>query len=450
MNHRIFLTSMLLSCSIFAADTSKFYFDSITYEEYLYSKSKKTEVGDNVELDISTIYKLSDQSALSFGFETYPEDNRYNNKTSKFELVASHVYENFKFSLDGELQTDEKGSGGTSVGVDIDSDKTFVSYDISSNFNLTFYPFNFDGEVGDEFNTWDITRVNYIEGTPSTVTATPADDVKIATKTIPGLVFTAKFSDTIKAYYGFGKATYIYPANGDFDVKSSPTVDRWERREVTANKFGISYKKDDLALIDLKLITQNNTKQTGALIESAASIESKFNFSSLLYLEAEIAFSKAGKAPWNINKTTGWFSNKAPFDPIYADSSSDKMNFIGKSDFAFALKLALKKDGNSPYFFYRHQAEHFLFRERESAHLLRTADDSKSHGGLDRIGLGAFFVKGNFLITPELEYLKAKNPVFSSSSDVRKDRLLSEFKKTDYLLQIKVTYEYDGVKPFSL
>lgn len=450
MNQRIILTSLLMSSSILANDTSKFYFDKIEYQEYLYSKSKKTEVGDNVELEIYTNYQISENTKFSLGFQTYPEDNRFNNKTSKFDLIASHVYDDFKFSLDGELQTDEEDNGGTSIGVDLDSEKTYISYNISSSINATFYPFNFDGEVGGKFNTWDVTRINYIEGTPSSVTGTVSDDEKIATKTIPGIVLTKKINDNFKIYYGFGKATYIYPADANYDITSSSAITRWERKEVTGHKFGFSSKIKDFASFAVKFVTQDKTKQTGALVESAASFESSANLSSSLFLESEVVYTKAGSAPWDVNKSSGWFTNTAPFEPVYADTAGDKMDFIGKSDFAFALKLVLKNEKSSPYIFARHQGEHFVFRERESAHLLRTADDSKSHGGLTRVGLGALLVRGNFLITPEFEYLKAKNPVFSSSSDVRDDRLLSEFKKTDYLIHLKITYEYDSVNPFSI
>lgn len=450
MNQRIILTSMLLTFSTLAGEYSKIYFDEIKYQEYLYSKSKKTEVGDNVELDINATYKLSESTKFSLGFQTYPEDNRVNNKTSKFELVASHIYEDFKFSLDGELQTDEQDNGGTNFGVDLDSDKTYISYNIVDSFSASFYPFNFDGEVGDEFNTWDITRINYIEGTPSSITGTITDDEKIATKTIPGIVLTYKISENFKFFYGFGKATYIYPSDLGYDIASSSAITRWERKEVTAHKFAISSRINDVASTKLKYVTQDKTNQTGALIESAASIESKINLSSSLFLESEVVYTKAGSAPWDIDKTTSWFASTAPFEPVYADAAGEKMDFLGKSDFAFAFKLILKNEKNSPYLFARHQGEYFLFRERESAHLLRTADDSKSHGGLIRLGLGALLVRGNFLITPELEYLKARNPVFSSSSDVRDDRILSEFKKTDYLIQLKISYDYDSLNPFSI
>lgn len=449
LNVLYFLSAITLPVTS-AYALEKFYFDRISYEEYIYSKSKKTEVGDNVELDVSIGYDYSENTKFSFGFETLPEENRFNNKTSKFELVSTHTNETFSISFDAELQSDEKSSGGTSLGVDIDSDKSFLKYFINKSSSLTFYPFNFDGEVGDEFNTWDVTRINYIEGTPTTITGTTSNGEKIANKTIPGLEFSFYPSDSFKVSYGFGKSTYLYPANDTFDIVNNNTVTRWERKEATAHKVHVYYKLQDLLSTKIKYVTQNNTKQTGSLIESAASLELKANVSSALFLDAEVVYTKAGKYPWDVNRSTAWFSEKSPFYPVYADNSGDLQDWINKSDFAYSLKLVLKDEKVSPYVFYRHQGEYFIFRERESAHVLRTADDSSSHGGLHRIGLGSYFKKDKFLINPEFEYLKAKNPVFSSSSDVRDDRILSTFHKTDYLFYLKVSYDIDVFDLFKL
>jgi len=448
----VLATSCFVSLTISAKDLEKFYFKNFSYEEYVYSSSKKTEVGDAVELELDVAYDYSENTKFTLGFETYPEDNRFNNKTSKFELVASHKYDNIKFSIDGELQTNEadKDSGGTTIGADLDSDKTYISYNMSKSFSLTYFPFNFDGEVGEEFNTWDVTRIYYFEGTPSSISGTISDDEKIAQKTIPGLVFKYESENGLGAYAGIGKATFLYPGNSTFALVGNPNATRWERKETTGYKAGVTYKKARQMKIEFKYVTHDKSEQTGSLLESAASFYGLFNVLDSFLFEGEITYSKAGKAPWNVNRSKSWFDKTAPFQPIFADSTNKIQDWVGKSDSAYALKLAYVFDGATPYVFYRHQGEYFVFRERESAHILRTADDSKSHGGLDRFGVGSYFKKGNFTINPEFEMLRAKNPVFSSSSDVRDDRLLSTFKKNDYLFYIKVDYNFDGSKLFAL
>ncbi|EQC44250.1 hypothetical protein [Bacteriovorax sp. Seq25_V] len=448
----VLATSYLCSFNSSAKDLEKFYFKNFSYEEYVYSDSKKTEVGDTVELELDVAYDYSENTKFTLGFETYPEDNRFNNKTSKFELVASHKYENVKFSIDGELQTNEpdNNSGGTSIGADLDSDKTYIKYNMSKSVALTYFPFNFDGEVGEEFNTWDVTRIYYFEGTPSSISGTISDDEKVAQKTIPGLVLSYEGENGLDVYAGIGKATFLYPGNANFNLSSNPNATRWERKETTGIKAGISYAQAKEMKVELKYVTQDKSEQTGALLQSAASVYGLFNILDSFLFEAEVTYSKAGKAPWNVNRSKSWFDKTAPFQPIYADSTNKLQDWIGKSDTAYAVKLAYMLDDVTPYVFYRYQGEHFIFRERESAHILRTADDSKSHGGLSRFGLGSYFKKGKFTINPEFEMLRAKNPVFSSSSDVRDDRLLSTFKKNDYLLYIKVDYNFDGSKLFAL
>lgn len=435
----------------FAAEKQleKFYMDYFNYEEYVYSDSQKTEIGDQVELDISMGYNFSESTFLKLGFETYPEENRFDNKTSKFEIEAGHKYKKFEFAVDGELQTDDSSSGGTNIGLDLDSEDTFIAYSVTPKLKVSFHPFNFDGEVGEEFNTWDVTRIYFIDGSPSTIASSQSGDEKIAEKTIPGLVLTYK-DNGFTTYAGFGTATYLYPTNGDFDITSNASADKWEKREAKGYKLGLKYKVDGLMKTKLEYVSHDKAEETGSLLESAASFHSVFKLSNLL-LEVEATYSKAGKAPWRVSRSSDWFSVTSPFQPIYSDNLSAKQNWIGEADMAYALKVGMDlNDEVTPFAFVRYQGEHFVFRERESAHMLRTGDESQSHGGLTRLGIGTYIYQGNFTIKPEFEYLKAKNPVFSNSSDVRSDRVLSQFKKKDYQLSLEVSFDYDGYKEFAL
>jgi hypothetical protein len=440
----------LLSTGAIAAEEpiEKFFVDYATYEEYIYSDSKKTEVGDQVELEMSLKYNFSKDTYAKLRFETRPEDNRFDNKTSKFETRIGHTYNAFKLQLDGEFQTDEDSNGGTSFGFDLDSESTYISYDINSNFNLTFYPFNFDGEVGDEFSTWDVTRIYFIDGQPNAIAGTQSGNEKIAEKTIPGFVLTYS-KDSFKAYAGIGKATYEYPVNASFDLVNNPSASRWERREDTGYKFGASFDNDKSLKVTFDYVTHTEAEETGSLLETAASAIALVKLPKNLLVEGEVTYSKAGKSPWNVSRSGNWFNQTTPFQPIYADNSSVIQDWVGKSDMAFAVKAGMILDNQTPYVFFRHQGEHFVFIERESAHRLRTADDSKSHGGLNRFGIGTKIRQGNFSINPEFEILKAKNPVFTNSSDLRADRINSSFVKNDYLLYLEVNYDFDGPELFS-
>ncbi|OIQ19158.1 MAG: hypothetical protein BM556_07685 [Bacteriovorax sp. MedPE-SWde] len=453
MNFKTIGTSALvtlLSTGAFAAEEpiEKIFVDYANYEEYIYSDSKKTEVGDQVELEMALKYNFNKDTFAKLRFETRPEDNRFDNKTSKFETRVGHKYNAFTIQLDGEFQTNEDSSGGTSFGLDLDSEATYISYDINSNFNLTFFPFNFDGEVGEEFNTWDVTRIYFIDGQPSAIAGTQSGDEKVAEKTVPGFVLTFA-KDDYKAYAGIGKATYEYPVNASYDLVNNAVATRWERREDTGYKFGFSYDNDKSLKLTFDYVTHTEAEEAGSLLETAASANLLMKLPKNILLEAEVTYSKAGKAPWNVSRSGNWFNETAPFQPIYADTSSNVQDWVGKSDTAFAIKAGVVMEKQTPYVFVRQQGEHFVFIERESAHRLRTADDSLSHGGLTRYGLGTKIRAGNFSINPEFEVLKAKNPVFTNSSDLRADRINSSFVKNDYLLYLEVNYDFGGQELFS-
>jgi hypothetical protein len=73
-------------------ELNKFFIETFYYEENIYSRGKKTELGDQVELSASLRYQFSDDTYFRARFETFPEENREDNKTSQFELLAFHRY----------------------------------------------------------------------------------------------------------------------------------------------------------------------------------------------------------------------------------------------------------------------------------------------------------------------------------------------------------------------
>jgi hypothetical protein len=448
MKRPLFVCTLLLAQSFaaFAQEKSNIFVDYVDYEDYVYSQSKKTELGDQIELEMAVKYVYSTSTYARFRFQTRPEDNRENNKTDRFELALGHNYENISVGLDLELLTNDGTKGGTALSFDLDSDDTFISWQASDQFKMTFLPFNFDGEVGEEFNTWDVTRIYFVDGTlpGGTVGGTVTAGQKIVEKTIPGLVFSTKPTLTSELYAGFGVASYIYPANTNFNLETNATVTRLERKQDFGYKLGGSYKTENLRA-KLEYVGHSESEETGALLESAASTYAIARVSSLI-LEGEVTISKAGKNAYDVSRSTGWFSQTTPFLPIYSNYlGTARQSWLGKTDAAYSLRVGLEMDKTTPYVFARYQGEHFVFNEKESAHLLRTNDLNKSHGGLWRLGGGAFFRYGdNFVINPDFELRKAQNPVFANSSDVRDDRYLGNFKKNDFLITLFVTYDFDG------
>ncbi len=428
-----------------------FLIEFLNYEEYAYSRSRKTEFGDQVELDIALRYQFAPTTFGRFRFLTDPVDNRFNNKTSKFEFLAGHVYQSVYFQIDSELLTDDGDNGGTSIGLDLDSDDTLISYQLTDGLLLTFFPFNFDGEVGHEFNTWDVTRIYFVDGAPTTLNTAPVEDEKIAEKTLGGFRLSWKLNPHRNEGWvlsgGLGAATYQYPGNTNFDInQNAPAATRWERREDVGYKAQAIYRSEEFRF-EGKYVGHSKAHETGSLLQSAASLYAIAELNNFV-IEAEATMSKAGDAPYRIDRSEAWFEETTPWQPVYRDIAGTTQSWIGETDYAYALKMGIRVNDITPYVLYRQQGAHFIFRERESAHLLRTNDESESHGGLNRAGFGAYIQSGNFIVNPEFEYLMAKNAVFSNASDVRNDRQNASFVKEDFLVYLIVRYQFDGPRLF--
>lgn len=167
--------------------------------------------------------------------------------------------------------------------------------------------------------------------------------------------------------------------------------------------------------------------------------------------EMEIGYSKNGTQPFELDRETDWFLNPGGnFAPIYSTYlGEERQNWLGKSDMAISTRLGFEySEKFVPYITAKYQGEHFVFRERKSAHRLRTNDRRLSHGGLTRLGVGAVFYKGMVTINPEFEWLGARNPVFTNAADVRQDDILSGYTRQDYLMFLTLTYTPAGSNLF--
>jgi len=423
---------------------NEFIFDRVIFEDNVYSNSKKTELGDQSRLNMAFRYHTDLFSFARIRFSTDPSEDRYNNKTSRFEAIFSKRFKKITFQIDLEILTDDTeddtDSSGTSLGLDTDSDDTFINIQ-QGNFLFTFYPFNFRSDVGDEFNTLDVSRINTVNGSPTTINATPVSDEKIITKSIPGLEIQYQKNKS-SLYAGLGVATYLYPTNGDFDIEDNQSADAWERKETAAYKAGFLYF-DEKSKINIQYVGHQNTEETGALLKSAGSINLFMNTGNFI-TEFETTMSQAGEAPYDIDRTTNWFNNQTPFLPIFSDRTGEKQDWINKVGYAYSLKIGLNKEDITPYLSLKYQDEYFIFDGDESAHRLRNNQEDKSHGGLERYGIGAYFYYDNIYFNPQIEYQKAQNPVFTNATDLRDDREISSFTKENTVLTLSVVYTFDG------
>lgn len=434
------------------------------YEEYIYSRSLKTEIGDQVGINTRFRYQITDSAWTSMGFRTRPDIDRADNKTSDFEIRAGYNFQDLVAQIDLSLNTNDQ-DGSISVGMDLDSENTFLRYNFANNLQLTFFPFNFDGEVGVEFETYDVTRIYYIQGTPALINLNPDPtdpDERLANKTLPGFVLQYnKIEDeknVLSAYVGFGLATYEFPNTPGFDIRETASGTAWSRRETYGYKFG-GLLRNKNSFTSLQYVGQTEDQETGVLLKSAASVYDLRYFGNLI-LESEVTASEGGRRPYRVDFKSNWFDTvDDKFTPtiaqrIYSNRSGlEIQDWAGKWGYAGSLKLGIRKQGYSPYFSYKYQSKHFVFSGRESAHELRTNTLDDSHGGLHRIGLGAYFYKNKFIINPRFEYMIAKNNVFINDDNLTNAQVARDLTDSDFVFYLNVSYFYDkktGPRTFRL
>jgi hypothetical protein len=211
-------------------------------------------------------------------------------------------------------------------------------------------------------------------------------------------------------------------------------------KEDRGYKAGIHYNTaDTLALIEYA--THSNSAAAGSMLEAAWSLQLNQKFGPAI-VNFERTWTKAATNAWRLNRDMTWFHDIAPFRPVYSDYYGNRQDWLGKVDAATMIKAGYNFGAITPFVAYKMIGQYFIDRERESAHRLRTADETASHGGLNMLVVGADYTAGKFNFRPEVEFMKAKNAVFGNRTDVREDRVLSELNKEDTVVKLTTTYHY--------
>ncbi len=429
-----------------------FYVDYARYEENIYARSSKYEIGDQMELDFSARWNLTPKTHMKFGFEIDPDEKSLTagseSKAQKFDMFFNHKVGNFTVQAELELDTNTKNEkadasvdfGGISLGLDNDSDGSYISYSAFDGvMDFTFFPFNFNSEVGDEFNSWDVARLYYIDGAPSSIKSSPFSNETLKFKTIPGASITFRPAKDLFFRVGGGVTSYLYPSNPNFDISNTTTSNSWERRQDVGIKASAGYINKNFRILG-EYAVHDKDKETGSLLKAAGSLTSAVLIKNLI-LSGEVGMSQAGRNPYRVKNGGGWFEDEAPFHPVYSSVNGKPHSWIGSTDYAYMAKVGYRF-GKSfvPYVFYKFQGEDYIFRDNESAHKLRNFNDELSHGGLERIGLGAQFQVNNFTVRPDIEFRRAKNDVFNRSAGIQDEKFNTGYRKNDFALSLVVSY----------
>lgn len=417
-----------------------FYLEYLNYEQKVHNSGKDVELGEELT-KFEAAFKIvpTDDTFVRLRYDIDAKKNPKSNRTSKLEVLLNHRWQNVEMQADMDLRMDDYDRGATTFGPDTDSEYTFLAYQPNDTWRYVFYPYNFDGEVGRVFYTYDVTRIFYIDGTPDFISNLPVADERIKVKTLPGFEVQYFPSADWEVYAGVAAGRYLYPNRDDFVIEQNTAAERWEARRDVGYKAGFEYRGESTEL-QFEYVTHTETVETGALLETGASLQLRQDWSPFrLYFEA--SYSKAGENAYNLNSSFSWFEETTPFRPIFTDISGNKQKWLGEKDFAYYTKLSYQWASNKfPYVSYKRVGDQFVYWEEESVHRLRTADLSESHGGLDVYGLGIDLQLGNFTLTPEFEYKIAANRVFGNKLDLREDRELEKLNERETALTLYATY----------
>lgn len=420
--------------------------DYFKFEQKMHSSGEGVLAGESTEVDAALKYTPAENSFFRLRFDIDPDRYATVNKTSRLEGLFNHRMETLELQVDMDLDFDSESRGATSIGLDTDSDASFVRYKAFESWDLTIYPYNFDGEVGRVFATDDVTRIYYIDGLPTLITAEKPGNGVITSKTLPGLELRYRPLESLSMGIGYAAARYLYPEGQDFKIEDNVSSETWKSKTDTGYKAHMTYDSRDNFIGDTtkicaEYVTHNGSKETGSLLANASSLQISQSWGAFsLYLEA--GQSKAGEAPYRLSSSTKWFSQTTPFEPGYTDFYGKTQDWVGKSDRAEYLKASYAvTDDLTPYISVKKIGPNFVFLEDESAHRLRTADGSQSHGGLQILGLGLGLKSGQYSVTPEVEYKTAKNKVFGDKNSLRSERQLMELNDKETSMTLYVTYQ---------
>lgn len=423
------------------APLQSFYMEYLEYKQRLYSSSESISLGDRARLDAAFAYWFSPDTSLRLRLDIDPDKTGDDqNTTSRFELRLFHKHEDFEFQADLDVNGDEGGRGATAIGPDTDSKDSWIAWKPTSALRVIFRPYNLGTEVGQAFRTLDVARAYYITGTPAYISRLPIEDEEIRSKTVGGVELQWNATPELSVYAGAGSASFQYPTSDDFSIEVNAASESWRAKEDRAYKAGIIYKTDATNFL-AEYATHMNPSETGALLDSALSLQLTQWVGDFVG-NVEWTASRAGTEAWRLSSDGRWFQDTTPYYPVFTDYNGVKQDWLGKTDSAVMTKAGWKFGSFVPYVAYKQLGKYFIYRDRESAHKLRTADESAGHGGLSTYSLGTYYSAGKFIIQPEVEFMEAKNNVFGSSSDLREDRVLSVLKKKNTVFTLSTRYSY--------
>ena len=418
-----------------------FYMEYLEYEQRVHSAANNSELGEDARIDMAFKYNFNPDTSFRLRLDIDPYKYPDQNKSSKLELRLYHRYENLEVQGDFDVNGDDNGRGATSFGPDVYSDDSWLALNLSQQLKLIFYPYNIGTEVGREFRTLDVTRIFYIDGTPSFISNIPVEDEAVRMKTVPGLELQWNPNERTRVSTAVGSVSFLYPAVEDFSIEQNAAAERWKNKEDRAYKLAISYS-DGSTSAGAEYVYHNNAHLSGSLLESAWSLQAQQLWSSWVF-DAERTWTKAGTRPYRLKRNSTWFEETTPFRPIYSDYYGNKQDWLGKVGAASMLRVGYKlNDQVTPFVSYKQLGKYFIYRERESAQILRTGDESASHGGLTVGSVGVNYKVGSFTLRPEYEYMVAKNEVFGNRTDIRQDKILSTLNKKNTVLTLTTTYLY--------
>lgn len=423
------------------APLQSFYMEYLEYKQRVYSSSESISLGDRARFDAAFGYWFNPDTSIRLRLDIDPDkygDDQ--NTTSRFELRLFHKYDQFEFQADLDVNGDEGGRGATALGPDTDSKDSWIAWKPTNSVRVIFRPYNLGTEIGQTFRTLDVARAYYIAGTPAYISRLPIEDEEIRSKTVGGLELQYSPTRDVSLYAGIGSASFQYPVEDNFSIEVNGASESWRNKEDRAYKAGIVYKTDITNFL-AEYATHMNAAETGALLDSALSLQLTQWVGSFV-ANVEWTTTRAGTEAWRINSDGNWFQDTTPYHPIYSDYYGVKQDWLGKTDSAELVKAGWKFGSFVPYVAYKHLGKYFIYRERESAHKLRTADESAGHGGLNTVSFGTYYTAGKFIIQPEVELMEAKNKVFGSASDLREDRVLSDLRKKNTVFTLSTRYSF--------
>lgn len=407
----------------------------VEFRQTVYSSSKSMELGRKSKIDAEVRQHLSKDGFVSLGFDTDPEKNAVEHKTSKVEFGLGHSYEDVQVELDLEINMND--GGGISIGPDQDSPDSFLSLK-ADQFEISLHPYNFEERVGDELLMDYVGRLFYLDGKPSLINNSPVRRESIAMKTIPGINVHYR-SDSLHVYAGIGAQSYLYPSSDEFQLEDQTRSERWESRVNQGLRVGAEWSQENHRLI-FEYASHDQSAETGAKLEWASSLQYEWK-ADTFYLFSEIAQQRAGSAAYNLTRDGRWFDDTNPFKPVYADVYGNRQDWLGDRGHAGYLQLGVPMADMTPYISFKYLSRHFIFLDPDSAERLRTFDESKSHGGLSILGIGVTLDRGPYSIRPEFELKKANNKVFGNRQDLREDRFLEELGENESKLTLYVDFK---------